>query len=97
MVDVLASKYPEDMSRGNLGQMPNDALYHAEANVLLRAARANRGSLAGQTFEVNVDRPMCDSCRTVLPRLGLELGNPRVTFVSSNGTRMTMQNGQWRR
>lgn len=97
MVDVLAPKYPQDMSRGNIGQIPNDALYHAEANVLLRAARANGGSLAGQHLEVSVDRPMCDSCRTVLPRLGLELGNPSVTFVSPNGGRTIMRNGKWER
>jgi len=94
-IDRLARKYPQDMGQGNPGQMPNNALYHAESNVLLRAARANGGSLAGRHLEVHVDRRMCPSCETVLPRLGLELGNPTVTFVDPFGARMTMQNGAW--
>jgi len=96
-VDALIARHPDVMNSNNVGGRPNDALYHAEATVLLRAARFNGGSLAGRRFEVHTDRPMCWSCETVLPRLGLELGNPTVTFVGPNGTRLTMRNGGWER
>ena len=83
------------MNRDNIGGKPNDALYHAEANVLMRAARGNGGLLTDQRIEAHTDRPMCGSCKLLLPRLGLELGNPTVTFVSPNGVRSTMQDGYW--
>ena len=94
-VDTLVAKHPDVMNRINIGGRPNDALYHAEATVLLRASRVNGGTLAGQRFEVHTDRPMCRSCEMVLPRLGLELGNPTVTFVGPNGVRRTMRDGFW--
>lgn len=94
-VDTLVARYPDRMNTRNIGGKPNNALYHAEATILLRAARAHRGSLAGQRFEVHTDRPMCRSCRSVLPKLGQELGNPTVTFVSPLGTRRTMRDGRW--
>ena len=72
-----------------------NALFHAESTVLLRAARANGGSLAGQRFEVHTDRHICRSCIEVLPKLGQELGNPMVTFINPNGTRRTMRDGKW--
>jgi hypothetical protein len=60
---ILNAKYPDPMERrDNLGEMPNDAVYHAEATVLLRAARESGRTLAGKTLEVIVDRRMCDSC-----------------------------------
>ena len=70
---------------------------HAEATVLLKSAGANGGTLAGQTVEVYVDREMCaTSCRKVLPLLGLELGNPTVTFIDSQtGAKMIMRDGKW--
>jgi hypothetical protein len=75
--DSLIAKYPKVMQSGNIGQKPNDALFHAEANVLLRAARESGGSC------------------TVLPFVGLELGNPTVTFISPRGSSKTMRNGAW--
>ena len=93
--DTLIEKYPTVMKAENVGEKPNDAMFHAEATVLLRAARENGGTLAGRTLEVFADRPMCASCRKVLPKLGLELGNPTVTFVDDTGLRLTMRNGQW--
>jgi MafB19-like deaminase len=92
---ALIQKYPAVMKSDNIGQKPNDALFHAEATVLLRAARENGGTLAGQTLEVFADRPMCDSCLTVLPKLGFELGNPTVTFVDNAGKRLLMRDGDW--
>jgi hypothetical protein len=92
---VLIQKYPDVMKTDNIGQKPNDALFHAEATVLLRAARENGGTLAGQTLEVFADGAMCDSCKKVLPKLGFELGNPTVTFVDDAGQRLTMRNGKW--
>lgn len=94
-VQELVAKYPRIMKRKNIGHKPNDALYHAEATMLLRAARANRGILCGRQFEVHTNRPMCRSCKTVLPKLGRELGNPTVTFVDPSGLRRTMHNGKW--
>jgi NMD protein affecting ribosome stability and mRNA decay len=63
MRDDLIEKYPKVMSTDNIGQIPNDALFHAEVTVLLRAARANGGTLEGKTVEVTVDREMCNSCK----------------------------------
>ena len=82
------------MGTGNIGETPNDAVYHAETNILLRAARQNGGSLAGQMLEVHTDRPMCNSCNTILPLVGLELGNPTVTFISG-GKIKVMRDGAW--
>lgn len=72
----LIAKYPDSMAKENIGQMPNDAVFHAEATALLRAARANGGSLAGKELMVHVDRPMCSNCSKILPLIGLELGDP---------------------
>ena len=58
MRDTLLAKYPEVMNTDNIGRMPNDALYHAEATTLLRAAQANGGMLGGRTFEIHMDRPL---------------------------------------
>jgi hypothetical protein len=94
--DKLIEKYPDIMRTDNIGQKPNDAVFHAETTVLLRAARENGGTLAGRSLEVFGDRPLCpESCRKVLPYVGLELGNPTVTFVDPNGERQTMRDGAW--
>jgi hypothetical protein len=93
-VDVMVEKYPTTMNVGNIGGMPNNSLYHAESTLLLRAARENGGSLAGKTLEVHVDRILCYSCEAVLPKLGAELGNPTVTFVTPQHIHV-MQNGTW--
>lgn len=93
--DTLVAKYPDVMNTRNIGQMPNNALYHAEATILLRAERAQRASLFGHKITVRSDRNMCGSCKRVLPKLGLELGNPTVTFINPNGTTRTMWNGKW--
>jgi hypothetical protein len=63
----LIENYPDILDADNVGRRPNDALFHAETNVLLRAARENGGTLAGRTLDVFVDNPMCPSCRRVLP------------------------------
>jgi hypothetical protein len=93
---ALVDKYPSELRTKNIGSVPNDSFYHAESNVLLRAARANNGTLEGRTIEVHTDREMCGpSCMKVLPKLGIELGNPRVTFIGPGGTRRTMKDGDW--
>jgi hypothetical protein len=92
---ALIQKYPDVMKSDNIGEKPNDALFHAEATVLLRAARENGGTLAGQTLEVFADRELCNSCKVVLPYVGVELGNPTVTFVGPDGSGKTMRNGSW--
>lgn len=38
------------MATGNIGPKPNDALFHAEANALLRAAEPYGGTLAGRAI-----------------------------------------------
>ena len=95
MRDRLVGRYPEVMQHTNLGLKPNDALFHAEANTLLRAAAAQNGSLSGRTLVIRVDRPLCDSCEKVLPRLGLEVGNPTVSIIDGNGDLWIMRNGIW--
>lgn len=42
------------------GQMPTNAFYHAEVNVLTRAARENGGTLAGENLTVFGDRRLCN-------------------------------------
>jgi hypothetical protein len=37
---------------------------------------------------------MCSSCRKLLPYIGLELGNPTVTFVDHIGRRIIMRDGK---
>ncbi|MBM3544615.1 MAG: hypothetical protein FJX44_08955 [Alphaproteobacteria bacterium] len=83
------------MNTDNIGQLPNNAVYHAETTCLLRAARANGGTLAGKTIEVTVDREMCPSCEKILPLIGLELGNPVITFIDPEGRVRKMHNGEW--
>jgi hypothetical protein len=95
MRDMLIEKYPDVMKQDNIGEKPNDALFHAEATVLFRAARENGGTLTGRTLEVFADRSMCGSCRKVLPYVGLELGDPTVTFIDQAGLKLTMRNGAW--
>jgi hypothetical protein len=92
---TMIRKYPDVMNQDQIGHKPNDALYHAEANILLRTARENGGTLAGQTLEVVVDKPMCSSCDKVLPFVGLELGDPTVTFIDPDGRAFTMRHGTW--
>lgn len=91
----LMAKYPPDRVLGNVGERPYDAVFHAESTALLRAKEANGGSLEGMGLEVHVDRPMCPSCNTLLPRIGLELGDPVVTFISPSGLTKTMHGGAW--
>jgi hypothetical protein len=98
MRDTLIDRYPAAMSIADIGRFPNDAVYHAEATVLLRVARDNGGSLANREFEIYVDREMCWRCEKIIPSLGLEVGNPLVVYVNTKtGERQTMLNGRWLR
>jgi hypothetical protein len=91
----LVEKYPDVFARSHVGQTPNDALFHAETTVLLRAARQNGGTLAGQTLTVFSDSKLCNRCEDILPYVGLELGNPTVTFIGPGRSIMTMRDGTW--
>jgi hypothetical protein len=93
--DTLVRKYPDELSSENLGKMPNNALFHAETTVLLRAAERAGGTLAGRTLTIYGDTDTCNNCEIVLPYVGLELGNPTVTFVNPDGTTRTMRDGSW--
>ncbi len=93
--DRLIETYPDVMASQNPGQIPNDALFHAEATAILRAARANGGSLAGRTFDLHVDNTMCDSCDAVLPLLTRELGIPTIQLIGPGGRTRTIRNGYW--
>ena len=95
MRERLVELYPGVMATENLGHIPNNALFHAEANALMRAAQTNGGTLAGRTLEIRVDRPMCDSCDTVLPLIGVHLGNPTVRLTDGNGELWIMRDGTW--
>jgi hypothetical protein len=93
--DYLADKYPE-MKQANMGRVPNEALFHAESTILLRAASDSGGSLANRSIEIQVDRRVCYSCGEVLTKLGLELGDPYVVYVErGTGVRNAMWNGKW--
>jgi hypothetical protein len=94
--DNLIAKYPKVMEIDDIGQKPNDALFHAESTILLRAAKDNGGSLANRSMEIHVDREVCDSCGEALTKLGLELGDPYVVFIERDtGLRNEMWNGKW--
>ncbi len=83
------------MNSSHDGTMPNNGVFHAEATVLLRAARENGGTLAGETMVVHSDRSMCARCKEMLPLIGVELGNPTVTFVCPLDVNHTMRGGTW--
>lgn len=91
----LIEHYPDIMATGNVGWRPNDALFHAEANALLRVAELQGGSLAGRTIEMHVDRWLCFSCETVLPYVGLQVGNPTVRIIDGRGETWIMRDGVW--
>ena len=91
----MLAKYPEKMSLRNVGEMPNDALFHAEVTVLLRAARENGGMLQGKSLTVFVDKAMCPNCQKLLPSVGTEIGNPTVTFIDRRAIVRTMRDGEW--
>lgn len=91
----LIREYPDTLDAEIVGRAPNNALYHAETNVLLRAARANNGTLEGKALEIYVDRDICPNCEAVLPFVGKELGNPTVSFRGPGGKVRVMKNGSW--
>ena len=93
MRDTLISKYPDVMDVTSSGQMPNNAVFHAESNVLLRAARENGGTLAGRSLDVFVDSKMCNNCEQVIPFVALELGNPTITVVDTTKVSRTFRDG----
>lgn len=90
----LVERYPDLMATDNLGHKPNDALYHAEANALLRA-EAGGQYLSGRTIEMSVDRELCRSCERVLPFVGLHVGNPTVRIIDGTGSTWVMRDGIW--
>ncbi len=78
------------------GMTPHlNAVFHAEATLLMRMARRRGGTLAGEDLTAHADRAMCRSCQKMLPLIGLELGNPTVTFVGPLGTVGTIHDGEW--
>jgi hypothetical protein len=93
--DTLRQKYPKLTKHLNIGEKPNDVPYHAETTLLTRLARKNGGSLVGRTLVAHTDREMCPGCEKLLPKIGLELGNPTVTFIDGEGRRLTMRDGEW--
>jgi hypothetical protein len=94
-IDLMLEQFPRVINRRNIGSKPNDALYHAESTILLRMKEAFGGTLAGRTFRVTVDREMCSSCVEVLPRLGVHLGDPRVSYYDNVGLQGIMQHSRW--
>ena len=93
---ILIQKYPDVMKTDNIGQKPNDALFHAETTVLLRAAREKMAERSQARHWRCLQIASCVTvARRCLPYLGVELGNPTVTFVGPNGSRKTMRNGSW--
>ncbi len=87
MRDNLIIADPDVMRWDNTGYKPNDAIYHAEATALLRAAKVNDGSLGGRVIDIYVDREMCRSCDKVLPLISRELGYPTIRFTDIYGKR----------
>jgi hypothetical protein len=94
---LILRRYPHLAQGRGISEIPHDAFYHAETNLLLRAARENGGSLAGRSLDVFVDNETCWSCEQILGRVGLELGNPTVTFINTKSGRVmgTVRDGRW--
>ncbi len=63
---TIMRKYPHLAKGQNSGQFPLDAFFHAETNLLLRAARKNGRSLAGKSLDVFVDNDTCLNCQDIL-------------------------------
>lgn len=95
MRSSVVEERPELGESANLGHMPLNALFHAETTSLLRAARANGGTLEGQEVEVHVDGTICNNCGDILPRVIRRLGNPTVKFIDQLGYYGTVANGDW--
>lgn len=91
----LIDEYPDPMSKTNLGQIPNNAVFHAEANALLRAAQVSGGTLGGREIEMRTDRRLCESCDSLLPNIGLQLGNPKIRIIDGTGALWILRNGLW--
>ena len=91
--DKLIALHPDIMATGNIGYKPNDALFHAEANALLRAADLAGGSLAGRTIDMRVDRRLCRSCEVVMPVMALQIGNPTLRITDGVGQVFIIQGG----
>lgn len=90
----LVERYPDIMATNNQVYMPNNALFHAEANALLRA-EAGGQYLSGRIIDMQVDRRLCRSCEDVLPLLGLQVGNPTVRITDGTGALWVMRDGRW--
>jgi hypothetical protein len=67
----------------------------AGGRTFVAAAEPYGGSLAGRTIEMSTDRPLCPRCETVLPRVGLQLGNPAVQIIDGRGDLWIMRDGYW--
>lgn len=95
---IIVQKYPHSAQGRTLGQMPLDSLFHAETNVLLRAARENGGNLRGRTLEVFLDGQTCLSCKKMLGHVARELENPTVTFINTRTGQVmgVVRDGRWR-
>ncbi|MCB1521931.1 MAG: hypothetical protein KDJ37_15350 [Hyphomicrobiaceae bacterium] len=91
----LIDEYPNIMRQENFGWKPNDAVVHAEANALLRAAQVHGGTLRGREIEMRTDRELCWSCETLLPRIALQLGNPVVRIIDGAGMLWILRDGIW--
>lgn len=94
-VRTMREEFPTVMNRQNAGGAPNNALFHAESTILLRMRDGYGGTLAGLTFRVTADRRMCTACELVLPRLGMHLGNPRVSYYDGAGLQGIMHHNEW--
>lgn len=88
--NILVRKYPE-LVRNNEGQWPCSLSCRNECF----ASRRERVWGHARRSEVVVDKRMCPSCPDILPKVGLEIGNPMVTFIGPRGQVRTMQDGKW--
>jgi hypothetical protein len=89
--DTLIRETRGIMNPTNIGGYPNDGVFHAETTALLRAAKANGGTLAGKTLEIVVNGQMCPSCIRILPSVATQLGNPTLYFTDRRGVRFMVR------
>ena len=87
-LNSVIEQYPKILKQQN-------SLYHAESTILFRMSEAFGGTLSGRSLRVTVDREICGACDQVLPRLGMHLGNPSVSFYDRLGFKGIIRDRDW--
>ena len=83
------------MNTKDIGQRPNDAVFHAETNLLLRAARSSGGTLESQSLEVFLIEICVGVAQPSYPMLASRSAILQSPSWGPTGLSRTMRNGAW--